>query len=117
KEGRLSISQPKTEKPSNSDSGTNQAHLWLDLNSDLKTKLKEANSSSKCKEIEEKGKRKKILINTNVELKKIRKVQWRLIQDLSKKKNNKGIVFLYQQIKIILTPRRKVRVKKKKKDP
>ncbi|PNF14598.1 40S ribosomal protein S7 [Cryptotermes secundus] len=102
-------------EPDQLESQIAQALVELEMNSDLKTQLRELNFT-RAREIELNGK-KSIIINVPIpQLKSFQKIQTRLVRELEKKFCGRHVVFIGER-KILPKPTRKTRTKNKQKRP
>ncbi|XP_069676489.1 small ribosomal subunit protein eS7 [Periplaneta americana] len=92
-----------------------QALVDLEMNSDLKTQLREL-YITKAREIELNGKKSIIIYVPIPQLKAFQKVQTRLVRELEKKFCGRHVVFIGER-KILPKPTRKTRTKNKQKRP
>jgi small subunit ribosomal protein S7e len=92
-----------------------QALVELEMNSDLKTQLRELHFT-KAKEIELNGKKSVIIYVPIPQLKSFQKIQTRLVRELEKKFCGRHVVFIGER-KILPKPTRKTRTKNKQKRP
>merc|ERR1712193_184317 len=96
--------------------GISQALLDLEMNSDLKSHLRELHITA-AKEVEVGAGKKAIVIFVPVpQLKAFQKIQTRLVRELEKKFSGKHVVFIAQR-RILPKPTRKTRAKNKQKRP
>ncbi|CAB0005217.1 unnamed protein product, partial [Nesidiocoris tenuis] len=102
-------------EPDATEASIAQALLELELNSDLKSQLRELHIT-KAKELELGGRRSIIIYVPMPQLKNFQKIQIRLVRELEKKFSGRHVVFVGDR-KILPKPTRKTRTQSKQKRP
>ncbi|KAJ9593204.1 hypothetical protein L9F63_015249 [Diploptera punctata] len=102
-------------EPDQCETQISQALIDLEMNSDLKTQLREL-YITQAKEIELNGKKSIIIKVPMPQLKAFQKIQTRLVRELEKKFMGRHVVFIGER-QILPKPTRKTRTKNKQKRP
>ncbi|PSN29921.1 40S ribosomal protein S7 [Blattella germanica] len=102
-------------EPDQCETQISQALIDLEMNSDLKTQLRELHIT-KAREVELNGKKSIIIYVPFPQLKEFQKIQSRLVRELEKKFCGRHVVFIGER-KILPKPTRKTRTKNKQKRP
>jgi len=109
------IVKPQGEAANDLETAIAQALLDLEMNSDLKTQLRELLMTG-ARELEVGGKKAIIIFVPVPQLKSYQKIQMRLVRELEKKFSGKHVVFIAQR-RILAKPTRKMKIKNKQKRP